>query len=221
MNRRAAGWVAAASILVAEPCTNAWAQDLSSAENEQQIWFVPRLVSALNLDVSLARAFPMGGGRSRYPSTALGLALGWQKYFDGHGHTILRLYALYDFAGGAFPSLEGRAHRVGGGVAFTIRGITTDWVFGTLSLYADGSGVFLDPPDVPILGVSTDPESGFQVGIGLESTFGTMIVVDPYLFAETGASLQLSYLNLPSADAWEVCARWLFRFDWAIPRVAE
>lgn len=193
----------------------AMAQALTPDDSHQQVWFVPRLAGSLAIDASLLQSFALGRSTNSHPTTSAGVSIGWRHFFDGHGRRSLRAFVSYDRGGVFDGGIEGSSNRIGGGLALTARGISESWVFGTLSWYADASALIVDPVDRPLLGVSDEPEAGFQVGSGLEATFGSLIVIDPYLFAETGASLGLSHVSLPSGDAWELWGRWLVRFDWA------
>lgn len=187
------------------------AQDLSngSSENYERVWFVPRLGGAVSFEGGLMS--PLGGA-SDFPTTWFA-GLGWKHYLEGHGRLQLRWMATYEHGGVLNPRVEGTANRVGASFAVTARGITQDWFFGQLTALVDASYVNLRRAPDPFAGIDDTFHSGWQVGFGLETTFGSMFVLDPYLMAETGASVTFSHLSLGGADTWEVWARWIARFD--------
>ena len=205
--------VLAALLAFAASGADAAAQDIDnlSGEQRQHVWFVPRLGGALTFEGGLGHPLRLGTP-SGYPTTWFA-GLGWKHYLEGHGRLQLRAMLLFEHGGVLNPRLEGTANRVGASLAVTVRGISNDWYFGQLTALIDGSFITLRPASAPFGGDRADLRTGGQFGVGLESTFGSMFVLDPYLMAETGASATLNRVQIGGVDAWEIWARWLVRFD--------
>lgn len=194
--------------------TQAAAQDLDnrSSENYERVWFVPRLAGALSLEGGLVQPLRLGTP-SGYPTTWFAGA-GWKHYFEGHGRTQLRLMLTYEHGGVLNPKVEGTANRIGLSTAFTLRGISQEWYFGQLSALAEASLITLRPAANPLTGDRAEFDVGFEVGGGLETTFGSMFVLDPYLMAETGANFTVSYVDIAGVDTFEIWGRFVVRFDY-------
>lgn len=187
-----------------------------SGENHEQIWFVPRLVGAIGVGGAIRYPFPLGNSIDLPPNWEVDV--GWRHFIEKHSRRSIRFFGT--FGRGIFLALEEtNPLRIGGGVSASLRGISKDWVFGSLSLNLDGSLLRGASPSRPP--GSDDQATGYQVGLGVETTFGSLFLIDPYMFAETGASASINRVGLGSVEAWEAWVRWTLRFEWAIPRVAE
>jgi hypothetical protein len=190
-----------------------------SADRHEQLWFVPRFIGAVSVGGSLRYPFPIGPA-SRFPST-WEVTAGWRHFFDKHSRTSLRLYGTFGRGGLFDRTLEARGTQIGGGALFSFRGINTDWIFGSIGIFVDAAKLTATPPVDPFEGADDDTLEGWQVGVGTETTLGSLFLLDPYLFADTGANVSINRITLGDVDAWEAWARWTLRFEWAIPRVAD
>lgn len=202
------------ALLLSSPATVE--ADLDSGEHREQVWFVPRLVGALSIDGSILAPFPLGVP-SGYPTSA-GFSAGWRHNFDGRGRLSARAFTALEFGSILHSGLEGHATRIGGGAALTFRGISRDWVFGSLALLIDASALQYQAPSTRFGPGDGSKNHGSQFGIGVETTFGSLVVLAPYLFAETGASVTLSRVTIGGSETWEIWGRWILRFEWALPR---
>lgn len=184
-----------------------------SADEYERVWFVPAFAGALSVDLTLSSSMMR---RPTTTLTALTGSVGWRHFFDGHGTTILRIYGLYGQGGLLENGLYGRSRTIGGGAAITARALSEDFFFGTLSLFAEAAHLQLTPPDNRSFSSIAQRENGSRFSLGLETTFGSLFVLAPYLFGETGASIAISTFNLPSVSTFEFWGRWVIRFDWGI-----
>ena len=201
----------AAAILLQSVGASAQTLDNRSGEAHERVWFVPKLVGALSLEGGLAKPIVPSNG-SGYPSTWFAGA-GWKHYFEPHGRLHLRLMLDYEHGGVLNPRVEGTANRVGACAAFTLRGITQDWFFGQLTALVTGGLLWISAPPDPFTNDKPGFDRGFAIGFGLESTFGSMFMLDPYLMAETGANATLNYVDIGPIEMWELWGRWVVRFD--------
>ncbi len=191
----------------------AGAQDLDNRSGEQydRIWFVPRLGGAVSFEGGLVQ--PLGRNTSTgYPTTWFA-GVGWKHYLEGHGRLQLRFMATYEHGGVLNPAIEGTSNRIGASFAVTVRGITQDWLFGQLTALVDASYITLRAPSGPFVREREQLLTGGQFGGGLETTFGSMFMLDPYLMAETGASITANWVDIGGVGAVEVWGRWIVRFD--------
>lgn len=208
-------WVLVVGALAAATPQPVRAQDLGG-DAYARVWFVPRLRGALSLEGGLGQPIRIAAD-SGYPSTWFA-GLGYKHYLEAHGRLQLRVHATYERGGVLNPSLEGTSNRFGVVGALTLRGISPEWFFGQIGVIFDASYLTVRPAAAPFGGSRPTTGSGSQFGGGVETTFGSMFVLDPYLMAETGASVTLSRVQLGPAETWEVWARWVVRLDWGIRR---
>lgn len=171
------------------------------------------MIGALSLEGGLTQPLAATGATG-WPTTWFA-GIGWKHYFEGHGRTQLRLMLTYEHGGVLSPRLEGTANRFGASAAFTLRRLSEQWFFGQLTALVDTSVITLRPPPNPF-GQAGETRVGAQFGGGLETTFGTMFMLAPYLMAETGASLTANYVSPGDHASFELWARWVVRFDYGV-----
>ncbi len=180
---------------------------------KQTLFFVPRLGGALSIDASVAFRFAIGNDDD-LPSSTVGGSIGYRHFFDWHGKLSLRGYGAFRYGGLGNNAVDGEVLQYGGGVSVHARGYSDNWAFGGIGLFGEFLGTSWSPPP-GILNASPEAERGFQLSFGLETDFGQLITVDPYLFAESSALFGLNYIDVGPWESWSLDARWVIRFDWA------
>lgn len=180
---------------------------------QERLFFVPRLGGALSVDASVAYRFQLGNDDA-LPPTSVGGTVGYRHFFDWHGRLSLRGYGALRYGGLGSAAIEGTMWQYGGGLSLHARGYTDSWAFGGIGLYAEFLATHWSPPSAA-LNASPESQLGYQASFGLESDFGQLITVDPYVFAESSALFGLNYIDVGPWSSWSIDARWVVRFDWA------
>lgn len=182
-----------------------------SGEERVSIIHVPAFVGALSVDGALVGRFL---GRPELPD-GWTVTAGYRHFFDGWGRLSLRPHALFERGSLLNPHLSGEYLKVGAGAELIARGFNEKMAFGSIGILLQWAGVSFKPPSLG-LGSSPDARAGWEATVGLTTTLGSLFVLDPYLFAETGAAITLSMEKLGGSTAAVLGGRWLFRFDWAV-----
>src|SRR5690606_37490088 len=132
-------------------------------------------------------------------------------FLDYHGQINLttRLRVTHSIASDAET---GDLFSVGADIALYFRAISDQFLMGSVAPLV----VFdlLVSSDHPALG--GDTTVGYRVGGGLESNFGILWYLDPYLFAETGVAATASYIDVGAVDGVQLMFEWIIRFDWGL-----
>ena len=187
----------------------------SPVQGGETLLWVPRLTGAWTFDVGgESRLFPVGDGdEAPTPEAHLRLHVGFLDYLDGHGRL-----AWGGYVGGGF-SLESDqqprpadSSRLDVGLWLRTRGISNDFVRGSLGIFVEGGPQFLGEPLGP-RGARDD--LGWREAGGVEMGFGLLWYLDPFLFGEALFRLGIESTRVGGASYTAYFAGLRLNFEWA------
>ena len=212
-------WILVAALWAGPLSAQELGTEPDGARETQRLLFVPRLRGALSIDASVAYRFMLGNDDA-LPPTSVGGTLGYRHFVDWHGRLSLRGYGALRYGGLGNAAVDGTIWQYGAGVSLHGRSYTESWAFGGIGAYAELLATSWSPPSA-ILDASPEAEFGYQASFGIETDFGQLITVDPYMFAESSALFGLNYIDVGPWESWSLDARWVVRWDWAWRPSAE
>ncbi len=156
------------------------------------VTLLPRLSGALSLEARLEPNLTLTS--STKSTLGFGVAGGYNFLLDPHGEERIRVIA--DVA------INESVSALGATTTFSKRAYNEHYAFASIGLSAMGR-LLLDDED----------GLGIEVGIGAETSLGSLFYDQPYLFGEFTSSVFLTLDSLNGAVS--VYGRFGFRFDWA------
>lgn len=180
--------------------------NLALADEWVSVPFVPAFDGAVSFEVTLSDGFTLGTTDLDGPPALLaGGALGYQWMLDPHGAMSVRFRG---YAEHSFGSQNGALFGYGGDVGFYLRGYDPQFLYAGAGVFAGGGGSLWDPPEGPSV-------SGWHLNAGVETNFGMLWFLSPYLFGEIAARASFEYVDLGGMSDERVLVTWALRFDWA------
>lgn len=195
------------------------ASAMSLAGESQTVLFVPPLEGAVLLGAGLHSRVPLAQ-TVRAPDTMAGALLGGRWYLDQVGRVAVGAHVRGSLSlpeTGSAPALARHESfwGVDGGLHLQLRGMNEAYIYGLLGLVVelgvmghDGDADPLDPLRVPGSG-------GTRWYVGLESGFGFLGYLDPYIYGESGVRLGLEWLDFSGAQITSLHFAWEVRLDFA------
>lgn len=208
----------AGALLLALAPANAAPLDVNGGGQRQVVYFVPELLGAFALDLSLTNRFDgfVEGYDLGLPALGGDLGVGWRHYLDPWGQAAVGLTLGLGFQHASDDRKPEVLHpRLG--VSGRLRGLSPEFLSFTLGLYAEVGPVFLDggrpPADFPQL---AGESRGLAWSVGVETGPGKLFSLAPYVFGEVVARIGLETVQIGGVEVHSLMGGLRLGFDWAV-----